>query len=1050
PARAFGAFGQRAEDVVRYGDRQNLTGLHHELRPEHVANPANTLRAHGVRIVETTPPIHNGTYRARVAFLDPTVAPTSPLARFATRWRFRGNADGGSGRTMYPRDWVAEDLLAVVDDAHDGVPDDQRVYLEDGRTYYWVGEADGVRIEGLSRDGAHLAHRPTDTQPMTAWDQRRVLRTSPATGTWMGDRPFSTARVLFDSGQEGLRITVPVRTVVEGPVTPELRAFAENEIQRRVNDYVQERALETAGTNGVPPRLVAVVLDFAPGHPDVFSEVVVRPDGMSGVSSVLGPLAVQGQDHVFNGITAALSDFTTPFADLVAQQGAPRVPADLREPGPLRPGEAPPAVRAGWDQQTVRQLLHLDARFSHAAAVADPRDLPVDRSLPREWTARDTRWAAVQLLNQQESVHGSTVTEVVEGRIGDVRIQVHVEDGQIVGVNGVGDQRDLPQLHGSPIPPDAEAQPAPTLVSATQRSAASAWQPVDLDGTVTGTPRRAPALVGDQTRVTLPNGTTRVVAVHLDPAVGQGAPATLFPSRWHRSALDPGTVYYPEHWSGPQLTAHVTAALDHPLLTRQEDDGSRLVVGRADGVWIEGRFGPDGTLYFHRPSPHQTLDNPDYRGPASTTARQGTEVQLTGLGPVRVRRDLMFDGSEVVRITARVRLVGGEHTTGADLRQAEGTLRQAAEAYVDGHRDGSDTPMDLRLEFTGDADATEVRLEPGQDPTIEQALPRLHEAAGANRLAEVLASEDQPQAPPAPRSVSGESMLDGRRRYFAASAWDRPTEGRNLPREWTADEARYAASVVAGSTHRVPAGPVPRGGTTAPEQVHGTFAGVRLTVRIENNRITDFWGQPDQRVPHQLTRPGPEQHQVLGTHEVRPPTDPFDRSLEARELQEFSVSRIRLADGDTESLVSVRLHLDVSRLDLADPHAVRLLNDLANRARAGLAETYNGDQRLPSGDRLRVRVEFVQDPAVAHRTVAVHPGPIRASFDNWDLQTPATTLVHEVGHLLGLPDEYREGHSRVDRRRPVHLDGGLMGSYTRDRFGRPMAAKRRDQQVEWT
>ncbi|MEE1829290.1 hypothetical protein PUR61_45070, partial [Streptomyces sp. BE20] len=31
PARAFGAFGQRAEDVVRYGDRQNLTGLHHEL-----------------------------------------------------------------------------------------------------------------------------------------------------------------------------------------------------------------------------------------------------------------------------------------------------------------------------------------------------------------------------------------------------------------------------------------------------------------------------------------------------------------------------------------------------------------------------------------------------------------------------------------------------------------------------------------------------------------------------------------------------------------------------------------------------------------------------------------------------------------------------------------------------------------------------------------------------------------------------------------------------------------------------------------------------------
>ncbi|KJY24175.1 hypothetical protein, partial [Streptomyces sp. NRRL S-495] len=31
PAQGYGAFGQRAEDVARYGDRQHLTGLHHEL-----------------------------------------------------------------------------------------------------------------------------------------------------------------------------------------------------------------------------------------------------------------------------------------------------------------------------------------------------------------------------------------------------------------------------------------------------------------------------------------------------------------------------------------------------------------------------------------------------------------------------------------------------------------------------------------------------------------------------------------------------------------------------------------------------------------------------------------------------------------------------------------------------------------------------------------------------------------------------------------------------------------------------------------------------------
>ncbi|WP_380283768.1 EndoU domain-containing protein [Kitasatospora purpeofusca] len=469
PDRGTGAFGQRAEDVVRYGDRQHLTGLHHELNPDHVADPANTLRAHGVRVVETTPAIHNGTYRARVAFLDPTVAPNSPLAEFPTRWRFRGNADGGSGRTMYPREWRSEELLSRVDEAHDGVPADRRVYLEDGRTYYWVGEADGVRIEGLSRDGAHLAHRPTDTQPMTGWDQKRVLSTSAPTRTWMGDRPLAVSRVLFDSGQEGLRITVPVRTVVEGRVTPELRAFAEEAVQQRVNAYVQERVRETADANGVPPRLVAVVLDFTPGRADVFSEVVVRPDAVSDVPAVLGPLAVQGQDQVFNAVGAALSDFTTPLADLVAQQGAPRVPADLREPGPLRPGEHPPAVLAGWDQQTARQLRDLEARFSLAAAAADPRLLPVGHSLPREWTARDARWAAVQVLNEHDSRFGSTVTDVVRGSFGGVELAVHVEDGQIVLVTGVGDQRDLAQLHVPPFTLDGGEQPAPALAADVRR-----------------------------------------------------------------------------------------------------------------------------------------------------------------------------------------------------------------------------------------------------------------------------------------------------------------------------------------------------------------------------------------------------------------------------------------------------------------------------------------------------------------------------------------------------------------------------------------------------
>ncbi|MET8700470.1 EndoU domain-containing protein [Kitasatospora sp. NPDC004723] len=557
PGRGSGSFGQRAEDIVRYGDRQNLTGLHHELDPGHVADPANTLRAHGVRVVETTPPIHNGTYRARVAFLDPTVAPNSPLAELPTRWRFRGNADGGSGRTMYPRHWRAEELLTRVDEAHDGVPPEQRVYLEDGRTYYWVGEADGVRIEGLARDGAHLAHRPTDTQPMTEWDQRRVLRTSPDTVTWMGDRPLAVSRVLFDSGQEGLRITVPVRTVAEGRLTPRQLAFAENAIQSRVNDYVQQRVLETADANGLPPRLIAVVLDFAPGRPDVFSEAVVRPDAVSGATDVLGPLAVQAGEHVFHGITDALNDFTTPLADLVAQQGAPRVPADLREPGPLRPDERPPAVLAGWDQQTALQLRRLDERFTPEALAVDPRHLPVEHSLPREWTARDARWAAVQLLDAHDARHGATVTDVVRGSFGGVELAVHVVDGRIVLVSGVGDQRDLPQLHVPPIAVDTAPSPAITPAPAAPHLTPPDGHPL-LDAVADAAPELVGALLAHHG---LPPGTGRPEALRLMAAEAAGYLQRTRPEDLPAEVL---TAFRPGLASHP-ATAQELRALRHAL-----------------------------------------------------------------------------------------------------------------------------------------------------------------------------------------------------------------------------------------------------------------------------------------------------------------------------------------------------------------------------------------------------------------------------------------------------------------------------------------------------
>lgn len=70
---------------MRYGDRNTLTGLHHQ--------PVDAAQAvHGIDIGQ---PVHtnpNGTYRAPVWFLDPVASPGSRLAEFDSRWHRRADA----------------------------------------------------------------------------------------------------------------------------------------------------------------------------------------------------------------------------------------------------------------------------------------------------------------------------------------------------------------------------------------------------------------------------------------------------------------------------------------------------------------------------------------------------------------------------------------------------------------------------------------------------------------------------------------------------------------------------------------------------------------------------------------------------------------------------------------------------------------------------------------------------------------------------------------------------------------------------------------------
>ncbi|MER5356329.1 EndoU domain-containing protein [Kitasatospora sp. NPDC002551] len=619
--RAFGTFGQRAEDVVHYGDRQNLTGLHHRLDLSR-SERSSALRAHGVEIVETGPRAHNGTYLTRVAFLDPTVAPNSPLADFRTRWRVRADDEGV--RVMYPRRWSSTDLLTHVDEAHDSVPHELRVPLDDGRTYYWVGESDGVRIEGLSRDGAHLAHRPAGTQPappLNAWDDARVLHVERGADTDLDGRTVGLSRVLFDSGQLGLEITVRV----DGDLAHRDREGDRAELRRQVDTFVRERVRATADADGLPEMLVTVRLDFGDGPRDAATppadhEASPRPDDRMAVDldddvrSLLGPLADPYDPDGFQGTLYLLEESAPTRADVLRghrdAEGTPDVPADLREPGPRRETEEHPAVVVTEDGHPRSRPLAeaVDERFSREGLDLDPRGLPEDESLPREWTAADARWAVTQFVDRHQVRPNEN--SVVFGDFRGVLLEVDIVDGMIHGYRGIGDQRDLPQLHA----PQAPAGYAPAHTGGPGGPAVPHLAPPAADPLLTAVADASPELAA-------------ALLAHHDLPAGTPRPELL--RLMAREVADYLRNTPPDHLPAEALTAFRPGAVPDPATARQLH-GLSDALEAGDGTHDAGLGGALAPLLAH--ALHVRLEVTDRHG---TVRQYGPDSELV----VRVSED---------------------------------------------------------------------------------------------------------------------------------------------------------------------------------------------------------------------------------------------------------------------------------------------------------------------------------------------------------------------------------------------------------------------------
>ncbi|GGS41746.1 hypothetical protein AB0E75_10555 [Streptomyces griseoviridis] len=136
----------------------------------------------------------------------------------------------------------------------------------------------------------------------------------------------------------------------------------------------------------------------------------------------------------------------------------------------------------------------------------------------------------------------------------------------------------------------------------------------------------------------------------------------------------------------------------------------------------------------------------------------------------------------------------------------------------------------------------------------------------------------------------------------------------------------------------------------------------------------------------------------------------------------YHVRRLAHPDGSTTTELTVRIFLS------PEAGAQHLSDEAKEKAHEGVTRYLSGaGYRLPDGARLAVRVEFTDSAEDAHHTVGLTANAQRAHSRLWSLtddrDSDLQTLAHEIGHLLGFEDQYRELNVG---KRPFYRDVGLM------------------------